>query len=137
MGGWPFVLGFSINEDSGLIAIGTKSKDTSVVDAKTGKVLWLKQTGSLVLISPDGNYVANFYGDIFEARTGKLVGQTGIQAVVLFSNDSKYLIQADRGQVSIVISVASCCLRFRSNLMTVMALASNRNGRIYPQMAKS
>ena len=29
------------------------------------------------------------------------MGQTGIQAVALFSNDSKYLIQADRGQVSI------------------------------------
>ena len=102
VGGWPFVLGFSIDEDSGLIAVGTKSKDTSVVDAKTGEVLWLKQTGSLdAAISPDGNYVANFYGDIFEARTGKLVGQTGIQAVALFSNDSKYLIQADRGQVSI------------------------------------
>lgn len=102
VGGWPFVLGFSINEDSGLIAVGTKSKDTSVVDANTGEVLWLKQTGSLdAVISPDGNYVANFYGDIFEARTGKLVGQTGIQAVALFSSDSQYLIQADRGQVSI------------------------------------
>ncbi len=102
VGGWPFVLGFSINENSGLIAIGTKSKDTSVIDANTGEVLWLKQTGALdAVISPDGNYVANFYGDIFEARTGKLVGQTGIQAVALFSNDSQYLIQADRGQVSI------------------------------------
>ena len=102
VGGWPFVLGFSINEDTGLIAIGTKSKDTSVIDANTGEVLWLKQTGSLdAVISPDGNYVANFYGDIFEARTGKLTGQTGIQAVALFSNDSQYLIQADRGQVSI------------------------------------
>ena len=78
----------------GLIAIGTKSKDTSVIDANTGEVLWLKQTGSLdAVISPDGNYVANFYGDIFEARTGKLTGQTGIQAVALFSNDSQYLIR--------------------------------------------
>ena len=102
VGGWPFVLGFSINEESGIIAVGTKSKDTSVLDADTGQVLWLRQTGSLdAVISPDGNYVANFYGDIFEARTGKLIGQTGIQAIAMFSSDSKYLIQADRGQVSI------------------------------------
>ena len=102
VGGWPFILGLSINEESGIIAVGTKSKDTSVLDADTGEVLWLKQTGSLdAVISPDGNYVANFYGDIFEARTGKLIGQTGIQAIALFSSDSKYLIQADRGQVSI------------------------------------
>ena len=101
VGGWPFVLGFSINEESGIIAVGTKSKDTSVLDADTGQVLWLRQTGSLdAVISPDGNYVANFYGDIFEARTGKLIGQTGIQAIAMFSSDSKYLIQADRGQVS-------------------------------------
>ena len=102
VGGWPFILGLSINEQSKIIAVGTKSKDTSVLDANTGEVLWLKQTGSLdAIISPDGNYVANFYGDIFEARTGKLIGQTGIQAIALFSSDSKYLIQADRGQVSI------------------------------------
>ena len=102
VGGWPFILGLSINEESGIVAVGTKSKDTSVLDADTGEVLWLKQTGSLdAVISPDGNYVANFYGDIFEARTGKLIGQTGIQAIALFSSDSKYLIQADRGQVSI------------------------------------
>jgi hypothetical protein len=101
-GGWPFVNGLSINATAGLISTGTKSKDTSVIDATTGELLWSNQTGALdAVISPDGKYVANFYGDIFEARTGKLAGQTGIAGTVLFSPDSHYLIQADRGTVSI------------------------------------
>lgn len=102
VGGWPFVMGFSINESAGLLAVGTKSKDTSVLDLDTGIELWSRQTGSLdAVLSPDGNYVANFYGDIFAARTGELVGQTGINGVAIFSNDSQYLIQADRGRVSV------------------------------------
>jgi hypothetical protein len=102
VGGWPFVNGLDVNETAGLLAVGTKSKDTSVVDALTGEVLWSKQTGALdAVISPDGNYVANFYGDIFNARTGALVGQTGVGATVQFSPDSQYLIQADRGLVTI------------------------------------
>jgi WD40 repeat protein len=102
VGGWPFVNGLDVNETAGLIAVGTKSKDTSVVDALTGEVLWSRQTGSLdAVISPDGNHVANFYGDIFNARTGALVGQTGVGATVLFSPDSQYVIQADRGLVTI------------------------------------
>ena len=102
IGGWPFVMGLSINNAAGLIAVGTKSKDTSVLDADTGEVLWLKQTGSLdAVLSPDGKYVSNFYGDIFDSRTGVLVGQTGVQGAVLFTSDSQFLIQADRGRVSI------------------------------------
>ncbi len=102
VGGWPFVNGLDVNETAGLIAVGTKSKDTSVVNAQTGEVLWSKQTGALdAVISPDGLHVANFYGDIFNARTGALVGQTGVGATALFSPDSQYLIQADRGLVTI------------------------------------
>jgi WD40 repeat protein len=102
VGGWPFVMGFSINESTGLLAVGTKSKDTTVLDLDTGVELWTRQTGSLdAVLSPDGNYVANFYGDIFAARTGEIVGQTGINGVAIFSNDSQYLIQVDRGRVSI------------------------------------
>lgn len=102
VGGWPFVNGLAVHEQAGLIAVGTKSKDTSVIDAQTGAVLWSRQTGSLdAVISPDGKYVANFYGDIFDARTGKLLGQTGMAATALFSPDSRYLIQADRGLVVI------------------------------------
>lgn len=102
VGGWPFVNGLSINDTAGLIAVGTKSKDTSVLDSITGEVLWLRQTGALdAAISDDGAYVANFYGDIFAARTGELVGQTGIGGVPIFTPDNKYLMQADRGLVSL------------------------------------
>jgi hypothetical protein len=102
VGGWPFVNGLSINDTAGLIAVGTKSKDTSVVDAVTGEVLWLRQTGALdAALSGDGAYVANFYGDIFAARTGELVGQTGIAGVPIFTPDNQYLMQADRGVVSL------------------------------------
>lgn len=102
VGGWPFVNGLSINDTAGLIAVGTKSKDTSVLDSLTGEVLWLRQTGALdAVISADGAYVANFYGDIFVARTGELVGQTGIAGVPIFTPDSQYLMQADRGVVSL------------------------------------
>jgi hypothetical protein len=52
-------------------------------------------------MSADGKYVANFYGDIFDARSGALVGQTGVGATAVFSPDSQYLIQADRGLVVI------------------------------------
>jgi len=102
VGGWPFVNGLSINDTAGLIAVGTKSKDTSVLDSVTGEVLWLRQTGALdAAISADGAYVANFYGDIFAARTGELVGQTGIAGVPIFTPDNQYLMQADRGMVSL------------------------------------
>lgn len=102
VGGWPFVNGLSINDTAGLIAVGTKSKDTSVLDSLTGEVLWLHETGALdAAISADGAYVANFYGDIFAARTGELVGQTGIAGVPIFTPDNQYLMQADRGAVSL------------------------------------
>ncbi len=102
VGGWPFVNGLDVNEKAGLIALGTKSKDTTVVNARTGEILWSKQTGALdAVMSADGKYVANFYGDIFDARSGALVGQTGVGATAVFSPDSQYLIQADRGLVVI------------------------------------
>lgn len=102
VGGWPFVNGLDVNEKAGLIAVGTKSKDTTVVNAQTGEILWSKQTGALdAVMSADGKYVANFYGDIFDARSGALVGQTGVGATAVFSPDSQYLIQADRGLVVI------------------------------------
>jgi hypothetical protein len=96
------VNGLDVNEKAGLIAVGTKSKDTTVVNAQTGEILWSKQTGALdAVMSADGKYVANFYGDIFDARSGALVGQTGVGATAVFSPDSQYLIQADRGLVVI------------------------------------
>ena len=102
VGGWPFVNGLDINEPAGLIAVGTKSKDTTVINAQTGEILWSRQTGALdAVMSADGKYVANFYGDIFDARSGALVGQTGVGATAIFSPDSQYLIQADRGLVVI------------------------------------
>ena len=102
VGGWPFVNGLSINDTAGLVAVGTKSKDTSVLDAVTGEVLWTHETGALdAVISADGAYVANFYGDIFAARTGELVGQTGIAGAPTFTPDNQYLMQADRGVVSL------------------------------------
>lgn len=102
VGGWPFVNGLDISDDGRLIAIGTKSKDTSLVRADTGKLLWSNQTGSLdAAISPDNQYVANFAGDIFSSVTGELVGQTNMSATVHFSADSKYVIQVDRGRISV------------------------------------
>lgn len=102
VGGWPFVNGLDISDDGRLISVGTKSKDTSLVRADTGELLWSQQTGSLdAVISPNNKYVANFAGDIFSSQTGELVGQTNISATVHFSADSKYVIQVDRGRVSV------------------------------------
>jgi len=102
VGGWPFVMGFDISDDGGLIAVGTKSKDTSLVRANTGQVVWSHETGSLdAVISPNSQYVANFYGDIFDARTGELIGQTNIAATIHFSQDSQYVIQVDRGRINV------------------------------------
>jgi hypothetical protein len=102
VGGWPFVNGLDISDDGRLISVGTKSKDTSLVRADTGEVLWSHQTGSLdAAISPNKQYVANFAGDIFSAVTGELVGQTNNSATVHFSADSKYVIQVDRGRINV------------------------------------
>jgi hypothetical protein len=102
VGGWPFVNGLDISDDGRLIAVGTKSKDTSLVRADTGKVLWSNQTGSLdAAISPNNQYVANFAGDIFSSVTGELVGQTNMSATVHFSADSQYVIQVDRGRINV------------------------------------
>jgi len=101
VGGWPFVMGFDISVDGRYIATGTKSKDTSVVDANTGELVWSHDTGALdAVFSPDGQYVANFAGDIFQTATGELVGQ-GNGGVVQFSSDSRFLVQADRGWVTV------------------------------------
>jgi hypothetical protein len=102
VGGWPFVNGLDISDDGLLISVGTKSKDTSLVRADTGEVLWSHQTGSLdAVISPNKQYVANFAGDIFSAETGELIGQTNMSATVHFSADSKYVIQVDRGRINV------------------------------------
>jgi|GEM_PF-764345 len=102
VGGWPFVNGLDISNDGRLISVGTKSKDTSLVRADTGEVLWSHMTGSLdAVISPNNQYVANFYGDIFSSETGELVGQTNTSATVHFSADSKYVIQVDRGWINV------------------------------------
>jgi hypothetical protein len=102
VGGWPFVNGLDISDDGRLISVGTKSKDTSLVRADTGEVLWSHQTGSLdAVISPNKQYVANFAGDIFSSETGELIGQTNMSATVHFSADSKYVIQVDRGRINV------------------------------------
>jgi hypothetical protein len=102
VGGWPFVNGLDISDDGRLISVGTKSKDTSLVQADTGKLLWSNQTGSLdAVISPNNQYVANFAGDIFSSVTGELVGQTSMSATVHFSVDSQYVIQVDRGSINV------------------------------------
>lgn len=102
IGGWPFVNGLNISPNGELIATGTKSKDTTVINASTGEVLWSRETGSLdAVFSPNSQYVANFYGDIFNALTGELVGQTGRYGTVHFSSDSQYLLQPDRSRINI------------------------------------
>lgn len=102
VGGWPFVNGLDLSADGQFITVGTKSKDTVVLRADTGEVMWAHQTGTLdAVFSPNGQYVANFAGDIFDATTGDLIGQTYVAGTAMFSLDSQTLIQADRGSISI------------------------------------
>lgn len=102
IGGWPFVNGIDLSPDGTKIAVGTKSKEVSVIDLDSGEILWRKEAWMDAVFSPDGAYVADFSGGIYDAATGDLVGNTGRYGTVQWSADGMWLYQADRG--SIVVS---------------------------------
>lgn len=101
IGGWPFVNGLDISPDGTKVAVGTKSKEVSVIDLNTGEVLWRKEAWMDAVFSPDGAYVADFSGGIYDAETGDLIGNSGRYGTVQFSADGQWLYQADRGGITV------------------------------------
>ncbi len=100
-GGWAFINGLTITKDGLFIGTGTKSKDQTIVNAATGQVVWSKYTGLFdVAFTPNGDRMATFGGYIFRRDNGNLLGHTGRAGVASFSPDGKYLMQADRVQVT-------------------------------------
>jgi hypothetical protein len=97
VGGWAFINGFNLSADGTKLATGTKSKDQAVINTATGEVLWMKHSGSFdSRISPDGQYMAAFNGNVYSTTTGEMISTTHRAGVAMFSANSKYLIQADR-----------------------------------------
>lgn len=100
-GGWGFINGLTVSKDGLYIGTGTKSKDQTIVNDATGAVLWTKYTGLFdVSFTPDANRMATFGGYIFKTDNGNFLGHTGRAGVAAFSPDGKYLMQADRVQVT-------------------------------------
>lgn len=100
-GGWGFINGLTVSKNGLYIGTGTKSKDQTIINAATGAVLWTKYTGLFdVSFTPDANRMATFGGYIFRTDNGNFLGHTGRAGVAAFSPDGKYLMQADRVQVS-------------------------------------
>ncbi|OYZ00160.1 MAG: hypothetical protein B7Y37_11695 [Sphingobacteriia bacterium 28-36-52] len=100
-GGWGFINGLTVSKDGLYIGTGTKSKDQTIVNAATGAVIWTKYTGLFdVSFTPDANRMATFGGYIFRTDNGNFLGHTGRAGVAAFSPDGKYLMQADRVQVT-------------------------------------
>lgn len=100
-GGWGFINGLTVSKDGLYIGTGTKSKDQTIVNAASGAVVWTKYTGLFdVSFTPDANRMATFGGYIFKTDNGNLLGHTGRAGVAAFSPDGKYLMQADRVQVT-------------------------------------
>jgi hypothetical protein len=79
------------------LGLGTKSKDQTIIEAATGRVLWSKFTGNFdVAFTPDANRIATFGGYIYRTLDGVFLGTTGRAGVSFFSPDGNYLMQADR-----------------------------------------
>ena len=100
-GGWGFINGLTVSKNGLYIGTGTKSKDQTIINAATGAVVWTKYTGLFdVSFTPDANRMATFGGFIFRTDNGNFLGHTGRAGVAAFSPDGKYLMQADRVQVT-------------------------------------
>ena len=96
-GGWGFINGFSVSKNGLYLGLGTKSKDQTIIEAATGRVLWSKFTGNFdVAFTPDANRIATFGGYIYRTLDGVFLGMTGRAGVSFFSPDGNYLMQADR-----------------------------------------
>jgi WD40 repeat protein len=96
-GGWGFINGFSVSKNGLYLGLGTKSKDQTILEAATGRVLWSKFTGNFdVAFTPDANRIATFGGYIYRTLDGVFLGTTGRAGVSFFSPDGNYLMQADR-----------------------------------------
>jgi WD40 repeat protein len=96
-GGWGFINGFSVSKSGLYLGLGTKSKDQTIIEAATGRVLWSKFTGNFdVAFTPDANRIATFGGYIYRTLDGVFLGTTGRAGVSFFSPDGNYLMQADR-----------------------------------------
>jgi len=96
-GGWGFINGFSVSKNGLYLGLGTKSKDQTIIEAATGRVLWSKFTGNFdVAFTPDANRIATFGGYIYRTLDGVFLGTTGRAGVSFFSPDGNYLMQADR-----------------------------------------
>ena len=96
-GGWGFINGFSVSKNGLYLGLGTKSKDQTIIEAATGRVLWSKFTGNFdVAFTADSNRIATFGGYIYRTLDGAFLGTTGRAGVSFFSPDGNYLMQADR-----------------------------------------
>jgi hypothetical protein len=96
-GGWGFINGFSVSKNGLYLGLGTKSKDQTIIEAATGRVLWSKFTGNFdVAFTPDANRIATFGGYIYRTLDGVFLGTTGRAGVSFFSPDGNYFMQADR-----------------------------------------
>ena len=100
-GGWGFINGFSVSKSGLYLGLGTKSKDQTIIEAATGRVVWSKFTGNFdVAFAPDSNRIATFGGYIYRTLDGVFLGTTGRAGVSFFSPDGNYLMQADRVEFS-------------------------------------
>jgi|GEM_PF-574325 len=121
VGGWGFINGLTVSKNGKYIGTGTKSKDQTVIDAKTGEVLWTKFTGNFdVAFTPDHNRFATFGGYIYQTDNGKFLGHTGRGGVPYFSPDGKYLMQADRVEFNNG--------NYSDNAVTIMSETGDRLG---------
>ena len=114
VGGWPFINGLDFSSDGGLVAVGTKSKEMTLVDTTTGEVLWRKEGYMDVNIAPDNSIAVNFAGDIYSLGSGERVGDTGSAAVVSYlqSAGQLYIVQADRKTVKLFDSTGASIATF-------------------------
>ncbi len=115
VGGWPFVNGLQLAPGGDLIAVGMKSAMVACVRTSDGVILWSRDTGNFddAYFSPDGKYIADFTGKVFEAASGKLVGKGGSNSVGQFTSDGKYVCRMGKGNMEF-FSVQASSLAYAS-----------------------
>ncbi len=101
VGGWAFINGLNMSHNSNYIAVGSKSKDQTVVNTSDGSILWSKHSGNFdSIISKDDTKLVTFGGKVYNLLTGEFLGALNRTATTHFFNNDPFILSVDRSTIN-------------------------------------
>ncbi|MFK5890411.1 MAG: T9SS type A sorting domain-containing protein [Flavobacteriaceae bacterium] len=101
VGGWAFINGLNITNDSNYISVGSKDKGQTVINTSDGTILWSKHTGNFdSKISKDGTKLVTFGGKVYNLTTGEYIGYLNRTATTHFFNNNPFILSVDRATIN-------------------------------------